>query len=399
MMKRVVLPVALQVVMDDIGWFNGRDTRCSEGPSRTGFPRKHVAEDYAVIDAIGRAIGQKINCPFVIGEWDKKNRLRGMPHATNNEAGWDMASEINYAEAERCFDVMENAEYLEYAFHGLMHGYWQDGISLADTEFSRPCSLDYKTKYAPSSWYVPVDNDYLESHMETFFKIYEDWGFKKKIRSFTSPSSVRKGIEENRHMVEIMKKYGMIYWSNGWGEVKNLCEVIDGVIFINKAFTPVSVPYDAYGIDAEALADYSFERNDGVKYAEQAVFGLHWPNFLQFNPGRNMDGVEGWKRYFMRQSEIFGVMISKDIAFAASQAVYRKRSVLDFKKDGLVIDLSAVDGAGALGLSDTFHISIENSLVPTVKSGAALSVYERHGAFTTYALKRTGEGFVALSWK
>ncbi len=62
-------------------------------------------------------------------------------------------------------------------------------------------------------------------------------------------------------MVEIMKKYGMIYWANGWGAVKNLCEVIDGVIFINKAFTPASVPYDAYGIDPDALPDYSFERN------------------------------------------------------------------------------------------------------------------------------------------
>ena len=399
MEQRIVLPVALQVVMDDIGWFNGRDTRCTEGPSRTGFPRKHVAEDYAVIDAIGRAIGQKINCPLVIGEWDKKNRLRGMPHATNDEKGWDMASQINYAEAERCFDTMEHAEYLEYAFHGLMHGYWQDGISLADTEFSRPCSLDYKTKYAPGSWYVPVDNDYFESHMDTFFKIYGDWGFKKKIRSFTSPSSVRSGIEENRHMVEIMKKYGMIYWANGWGAVKNLCEVIDGVIFVNKAFTPESVPYDAYGIDPDALPDYSFERNDGVKYAEQAVYGLHWPNFLQYNPKRNLDSVDAWARYFKRQAEIFGVMISKDIAFCSSQAVYRKKSVLDFKKDSVVLDLSAVDGADALGLSDTFYISIENSLKPKSAKGAALSVHETHGAFTTYELKRTGEKTVELGLK
>ncbi len=399
MENRIVLPVALQVVMDDIGWFNGRDTRCEEGPSRTGIPRKHVAEDYEVIDAIGRAIGQKINCPLVIGEWDKKTRLRGMPHATNNEKGWDMAAEIDYAEAERCFAAIESADYLEFAFHGLMHGYWQDGISLADTEFSRPKSLDYKTKYAPNAWYEPVDNEYFESHVETFFKIYEDWGFSKKIRSFTSPSSVRSGIEENRHMVEIMKKYGMIYWSNGWGAVKNLCEVIDGVIFINKAFTSVSVPWNAYGVDPDAVADYSFERNDGVKYAEQAVFGLHWPNFLQFNPKKNLDGVESWARYFKRQAEIFGVMLSKDIAFGASQAVYRKKSILDVKKDGLVIDLSAVDGSGAIGLSDTFHISIENSLKPTLAKGAHLSLYETHENFTTYALKRTGETTVELGLK
>ena len=399
MENRVALPVALQIVTDDIGWFNGRDIRCSDGPSRTGMPRRHCAEDYAMLNAIGKSIGQRINAPLVIGEWDKKNRLRGMPHATNNEAGWDMASEIDYAEAERCFDVMEKAEYLEYGFHGLLHGYWQDGISLADQEFSYPRSLDYKTKYAPASWLVPVDNAYLESHVETFFEIYNDWGFKKKIRSFTSPSSVQGGIEENRHMTATMKKYGMIYWSNQWRAVKNLCEVIDGVIFVNKAIKQQPIPWEAYGVDPDTLCDYSFAFNNGIEHAERAIYGSHWPNFLQLNPLRNTDTLDAWTRHFKKQAEIFGVMLSKDIAFCASQAVYRKRSVLDFKKDGLVIDLAAVDGAGALGLSDTFHISIENGLKPVCTKGASLSLYETRENFTTYALKRTGEPFVALTLK
>ncbi len=398
MENKVVLPVALQIVTDDIGWFNGRDIRCSDGPSRTGMPRKHCAEDYAMLNAIGKSIGQKINAPLVIGEWDKKNRLRGMPHATYNEEGWNMAAEIDYAEAERCFDTMESAEYLEYGFHGLLHGYWQDGISLADQEFSYPRSLDYKTKYAPASWLVPVDNAYLESHIEVFFKIYEDWGF-KKIRSFTSPSSVQGGIEENRHMTAMMKKYGMIYWSNQWRAVKNLCEVIDGVIFINKAIKQQPIPWEAYGIDPDTLCDYSFEFNNGIDHAERVVYGSHWPNFLQLNPKRNMDTLDAWTRHFKRQAEIFGVMLSKDIAFAASQAVYRKKSVLDYKKDGLVIDLSAVDGAGALGLSDTFHISVENGLKPTAVKGAHLSLYETHEGFSTYELARTGERFVEINLK
>ncbi|MBP3606409.1 MAG: hypothetical protein J6J66_07410 [Clostridia bacterium] len=399
MENRIVLPVALQIVTDDIGWFNGRDIRCSDGPSRTGMPRRHCAEDYAMLNAIGKSIGQRINAPLVIGEWDKKNRLRGMPHASYNEAGWDMASEIDYAEAERCFDVMEKAEYLEYGFHGLLHGYWQDGISLADQEFSYPRSLDYKTKYAPASWLVPVDNAYLESHVETFFEIYNDWGFKKKIRSFTSPSSVQGGIEENRHMTATMKKYGMIYWSNQWRAVKNLCEVIDGVIFVNKAIKQQPIPWEAYGVDPDTLCDYSFAFNNGIEHAERAIYGSHWPNFLQLNPLRNTDTLDAWTRHFKKQAEIFGVMLSKDIAFCASQAVYRKRSVLEYRKDGLVIDLAAVDGAGALGLSDTFHISIENGLKPVCTKGASLSLYETRENFTTYALKRTGEPFVALTLK
>ncbi len=399
MENRVALPVALQIVTDDIGWFNGRDIRCSDGPSRTGMPRRHCAEDYAMLNAIGKSIGQRINAPLVIGEWDKKNRLRGMPHASYNEAGWDMASEIDYAEAERCFDVMEKAEYLEYGFHGLLHGYWQDGISLADQEFSYPRSLDYKTKYAPASWLVPVDSTYLESHVETFFEIYNDWGFKKKIRSFTSPSSVQGGIEENRHMTATMKKYGMIYWSNQWRAVKNLCEVIDGVIFVNKAIKQQPIPWEAYGVDPDTLCDYSFAFNNGIEHAERAIYGSHWPNFLQLNPLRNTDTLDAWTRHFKKQAEIFGVMLSKDIAFCASQAVYRKRSVLEYRKDGLVIDLAAVDGAGALGLSDTFHISIENGLKPVCTKGASLSLYETRENFTTYALKRTGEPFVALTLK
>ena len=397
MESRVVLPVAMQIVTDDIGWFEGRDIRCSDGPSRTGMPRRHCAEDYAMLDAIGRSIGQKINAPFVIGEWDKKNRLRGMPHATYDEKGWDMASRIDYAEAERCFDTMESAEYLEYGFHGLLHGYWQDGISLADQEFSYPRSLEYKTKYAPASWLVPVDNDYLESHIEAFFRIYEDWGFKKKIRSFTSPSSVQGGIEENRHMTAMMKKYGMIYWSNQWRAVKSLCEVIDGVIFINKAIKQQPLPWEAYGIDPDALEGYSFAFNNGVDHAERVVYGSHWPNFLQFNPQRNLDTLDAWTRHFKRQAEIFGLMLSRDIAFAASQAVYRKKSVLDFQKDGLVIDLSAVDAAGALGLSDTFYISLDKTLSPKAASGARISLYEQHEGFNTYELARNGEKYVKIS--
>ena len=398
MENRIVLPVALQIVTDDIGWFYGRDTRCSEGPSRTGLPRPHVAEDYAAIDAVGKAIGMKINCPMVIGEWDKKNRLRGMPHATNDEKGWDQASKIDYAEAERCLDVINNAQNLEIAFHGLMHGYWQDGISLADQEFSYPRSLEYKTKYAPASWLVPVDNAYFESHIETFFKIYDDWGFKKKIRSFTSPSCVQGGIDDNRHLTAMMKKYGMLYWANSWRAVKNLCEVIDGVIFVNKSGGSRSIPWDAYGIDPDALADYSFDYYNGDEIAERAIFSTHWPNFLHYNPKRNLDNLDAWVRYFKRQSEIFGIMISKDIAFGASQAVYRKKSKLDFCGGDLVIDLSEVDGAGALGLSDTFHVSIEKSLCPKGAEGAALSLYEEHAEFSTYALCRTGENYVRLKF-
>ena len=397
MEKKICLPIALQIVTDDVGWFNGFDARCAEGPSRTGIPRKHCYLDYEVLEAVGKEIGMKINCPFVIGEWDKKNRLRGMPHATNNESGWDMASEIDYEEAERCLDVINRAEHFELAFHGLMHGYWENGISVEDAEFSHPSSLNYKTKYA-SHLCIPVDNDYFESHIETFFKIYADWDFKQKIRSFTSPSGVYKGVEENRHLVEMMKKYGMHIWSNSWGAVKAAHEVIDGVIFMNKAYVGNNYPHWAgYGIDPERLKDYSFEVNNGIDHPQRAIYGTHWANFLYYDPERNLECVKPWGRFMKRQAEIFGLMLSKDIAFAASQGVYRRYAAFENTKDGIAIDLTAVDNAGAIELSDTFYISIEKGISPKIAKGGTLSLYEEHKDFNNYEIKRNGESTVLIS--
>ena len=398
MEKKYCLPIALQIVLDDVGWFEGRDMRCAEGPSRTGIPRKHSHLDYEAIEAIGKEIGMKINCPFVIGEWDKKNRLRGMPHATQNEQGWNRAAEIDYAEAERCLDIINKAEHFELAFHGLMHGYWENGISVADSEFSRPRSLDYKTKYAPAAWFEPVDSDYFESHIDTFFKIYEDWGFSQKIRAFTSPSGVYGNVDENRHLVHLMKKYGMNYWSNSWGAVKSAHEVIDGVIFSNKAYTHSSLHWAAFGVDAEFIADYSFEENNGIDVPERAILGFHWPNMLYFNPERNLEGVKAWGRYMRRQAEIFGVMLSKDTAFAASQGVYRRYASVEETKDGLAIDLTAVDGAGVSPLLyNDFYISIEKGISPKIKKGGTISLYEEHKDFNNYKIERNGEKTVLLT--
>ena len=68
----VKIPLAYQVVMDDIGWFHGSDDRHLGMPSRSGMTRDHLAEDYLVINEIGKRINQRICGAFVIGEWDSK---------------------------------------------------------------------------------------------------------------------------------------------------------------------------------------------------------------------------------------------------------------------------------------------------------------------------------------
>ena len=76
MKKSIVLPSAIQICVDDVGWFLGSDDRYLGRPSRTGMTRRHVPEDYIALNEVGKAIGQKLICALVLGEWDKDNILR-----------------------------------------------------------------------------------------------------------------------------------------------------------------------------------------------------------------------------------------------------------------------------------------------------------------------------------
>ena len=59
-MQEYIIPNALQIVIDDLGWFNGKNDRENHGPSRTAMPRNHVAEDYLAVNELGRALGTPV---------------------------------------------------------------------------------------------------------------------------------------------------------------------------------------------------------------------------------------------------------------------------------------------------------------------------------------------------
>ena len=58
--RTALIPRPLQIVVDDVGWFNGKDDREDGGPSRTGMPRRHVAEDILAINRLGKALNMNI---------------------------------------------------------------------------------------------------------------------------------------------------------------------------------------------------------------------------------------------------------------------------------------------------------------------------------------------------
>ena len=186
MKNMIKIPVAMQIRVDDVGWHNGSDDRFMNRPSRTGMPRKHHVLDYPVLNEIGKALDMKICASLVIGEWDKDNILRGEPHVTYDVDGWDRASEIDMKYATKAFEQLESSEYITYTMHGILHGYYDDGVLITEKQYN-PFEYDAERGIYIDGKHTWMFSSEFERHIELFFKIYDSWGFKKKVKAFACP--------------------------------------------------------------------------------------------------------------------------------------------------------------------------------------------------------------------
>lgn len=397
--RTVKIPVALQVVVDDAGWHNGRDDRSSNGPSRSGLPRNHAPEDYRIINEIGRAINMKIFTPFVIGEWDKDNYLREIEDATPDGKNWDRASTIDMRMTQKYFEEIEKSEYIELGFHALLHGYYKNGKLITETEFSRPHYDEKNDRYDRSRMSF-ISPDEMQKHIDIFFKIYNSWGFKQKIRGFVAPCSVFVTPDEAVPFAEVLRKNGFIHWANYWQKAADSTLVIDGVTFLQKSFNGAG--WECYDIDPITLIDQGSEEGLASNSPEGVInpaMGFHLTNFLRYNPENNMERLSQWILYFKRQGKIFGQMLARDIGFASSQAVYSRFAEISSDGSKYTVDLSNVDNKAALSLTDEFYISSRRPFDMSSCVGGKMSIYETHPYHTTYKVKRNGASCVSVNLK
>jgi len=391
MAKNVVIPIAMQIRVDDVGWHNGRDERYRNRPSRSGLPRNHHPSDYLVLQELGKALDMKIGCSLVIGEWDRENVLRGVPHVTYNEEGWDRASEIDMEYAEECFRNLDGSEYLGYNLHGLLHSYYDAGRLVCERQFFPLVYDEEKGCYTKTYQKLPLPT--FEQHLDLFYKIFNGWNFQKKITGFASPCGCNGTPEGNADFCGALRDRGIVCWMNGWKDCMDRpsVDVSNGIVCLR---TVGAVSWEVYGADPDLLKS-PYSEDAEMLFAD---FCFHWTNFLHYHPEHNFDMLPKWIAYFNRQAEVFGVMLSRDVPFAASQAVYYRFAKMDVTDTGCVIDMREVDACGAVALKDEFYISLRNGTKPRIVTGGTVELYETRKEFATYKITRDGSQTVTLQF-
>ena len=381
-MEKYIIPNALQIVIDDLGWFNGKDDRETGGPSRTAMPRKHVAEDYLAVNELGRALGMKINCAFVIGEWDPDNRLKKLPHFSKYGDGWDNEKYLDKKEMRRVAEAVNASEYIDLSIHGLMHGYYTDGIDNYDAS-------DFCYKIKNKMHLIPEEE--IRARLDAFFDILNYYGIKKKVNSYI-PST---GYYMVNGIAKYMHEYGINYICqpcnasyphidfNGT-EPPYLASVDCGIILTDRrnfikqeGFNSLVniLPWDEWGSNFSALPKAN------------CIVGTHWPNFLHIDPQKSIELVPQNAEYFKSSAERWGAMMSRDLGFYSTQALYKRFAKAEECNGCFTVDVTDVPNpVGNLG---KFFVSSRDEIKNF--DGCDIALYETRADHLVYEITPKSE--------
>ncbi len=388
-MENIKIPLGVSICVDDVGWHEGEDRRFFGEPARSALPRRHHPDDVLVLQKIAKGLGVKILCDIVLGEWDKNNRLRKAPYLTWGTGEWDAASKLDMAFTEAYFSALENSENLEYGMHTPTHGYYENGRITT-------CCCIYpfiEKNERGESFRRALPTAQLEEVFELFYAIYDDWGFKKKIRTWQTPSGGI-GVPSSPYNLEIARvahRYGIRVWEwAGWPEV---VEVHEGMVYLSAVLGGF-LPWNACAVDPSILHNcFEYGPRPGFR---PNICG-HLTNFIQYQREKNFEYVPAWIDYFRRVTSPFGVMLAEDNEDSASQAVYAEFATLDRIDGGYRFDLSKVDEIRTDAVKDSFFVSLRERKMPKKIVGGRLIEKEKRADHTIYQLIRDASPIVTLT--
>jgi hypothetical protein len=296
---RVHIPMPLQIVIDDVGWWCGEDGHERQEPYRTGIDRPHAPEDYAAIVSLGRKLAMRPQAAMVLCEWDRDDLLRAVPSATWMGTAWsnarwrgpwlDRAAEI----------IRAGAAHVELTLHGLGHEYWTDG------------------RMTRAEWYDKAGQmrprDQVEAHLDACEKLLARNALPRP-ESFVPCAFYYTFADDSGGMTARLRGMGVKYLSTPFSHLHNagrtqekLFGIEAGVMIVDRGTYPMS--WRAIGPTPSGPV-------------EGPILGLHWPNVLAADPARNEEVVDRWVEFLRPYGRRPDRLLARDTAEAWTQLAH-----------------------------------------------------------------------------
>jgi hypothetical protein len=376
------VPMPIQVVIDDVGWWSGRDGSKQQEPYRTGIPRNHFPEDYAAIVQLGRSLGIRPQAALILCEWDRNNILRKLPSSTWMGPEWDNRKWVGPWLDKAAEIIANHSENIEITLHGIGHEYWIDG------KFTR-------AEWADTSGIMrPLDQ--VEAHLDAYAAIMRQNQLGPFPRSFV-PTAFLHGFgptgEHRQSLAEILKPRGIEYINTPFDNMRNR-EAVDpavfgfdaGVITIDRGQD--LLPWDTLG------APPSGELRG-------PTCGMHWPNLLHLDPAHNSESVEAWVHFLRPFQDSMETLLAPDSESFRTQLIHHYCTQLQLADEGFQIDFTKVDVLSHPLKRQELTVKMKSPWPVSIKSDdiniSLLSSIKKDGTFlSSVNFKRTSGEKVAI---
>ncbi len=320
-------PRAFAFAIDDLGWNEGSSmvVNTPTGPFRAGVKRTFDIRDYQSIIDVGKAVGVRVQCLFILSEMDRANILAKYPTTTWMREKWNNAARVNDHQYEIINFVREEAAYMEFGFHGTGHEYWaEDGIQRR------------------AEWYNLVDRqpwpeESLRGHIQAFREIMAQYGLTQENgHSFPETFvpcaySYYWNPEGAYSLGKLMAEAGAKYANTDFGQIPELSPPQEtngggfdhGIHVVNRL---------NYGNPWHALASLPTIPLD-LQYND--MIESHWPNWLAQDDFLQPEVTNQWIYYYRSVQRYSNRYIAKNTEQLHSQWLYKKYTTVKIS-DGLV---------------------------------------------------------------
>lgn len=157
-----------QVAIDDLGWIQGSSLGDENGPWRAGVKRIIDVKDYQALVDIGKAAGTRMQGLFILSEFDRLGVIRNYPHMTYQQDRWDNSANIGPLQIQIMDFVKNNADYLEFGYHGVGHEFWDENGRRTRAEYYNTDENSARPK------------ELMELNLDVFENIMAQYGLSRK---------------------------------------------------------------------------------------------------------------------------------------------------------------------------------------------------------------------------
>ena len=317
------LPMPLQIVIDDVGWWCGEDGHERQEPYRTGIARDHVPADYAAIISLGRQLGMKPQAAFILGEWDIYNRLRQLPHSTWMGENWNNARWVGPWLDEAAAILQDGRAHVELTLHGLCHEFWEGGA------FTRAEWHSREGVMRPAAE--------VRAHVEMFHRLLEDHASLGAPPLSFVPCAFLHRFGGAENLASILREYGIDFLSTPFSSMYGREKIIYPFFDFDHGVMTVDRGRDLFNwfvIDAQFTAEMEIAG---------PICGMHWPNILHPDPSRNEEVVARWVAHLQTYENRLERMLAPDVKAFRTQLAHHVCTQMRQDADRIELDFSGFD--------------------------------------------------------